>query len=121
MIRIALAVRSDEEAKTSEQTWYSENFAAIRERSEALGLPLQDFTRNRVLATRRLAHKLVSEHPEVGPNERVVLDCTDIEVISTPYVDELLHAWPRAAWVHTNRDVQETIDLVRDRKNLPDD
>ncbi len=69
--------------------------------------------RSRVVGTRSLARQFVAEHAaEVNPALAVYIDCRGVEVITSPWIEEVLDAWPYATAMGANEDVSDTWAMV---------
>lgn len=69
-----------------------------------------DVSRHRVFGGRHHAHKVAAGLPDAA----VALDFAEVEVATTPFLDELLKLRPRDTWEGMNEDVAESAALVRE-------
>lgn len=70
--------------------------------------------RYRVLGTRSLADRVIAANPSVPCD--VVLDASGVEVASTPFLTQLLNAWPDARMVNANEDVRNSWGMAVERR-----
>ena len=71
-----------------------------------------DFSYRRVFGTRELARKVASKLPA---NREVDLDCSRVEVASTPFIHELLKHRPGVRFRMMNKDLAASLALVLER------
>lgn len=71
-----------------------------------------DFSYRRVFGTRELARKVASKLPA---SSEVELDCSRVEVVSTPFIHELLIHRPGVRFRMMNQDVAASLALVLER------
>lgn len=65
-----------------------------------------------VVGTRRRARELIEAHPGITADQVVTLDASEIEVAGSPFLSELLKAWPLAQLDGANEDVRATWEIV---------
>lgn len=66
----------------------------------------------KALGTRSLGQRIVAEHPNVNARIAVYLRVDGVRVMTSPVIDELLRAWPKATLAGANEDLLDTWDLV---------
>jgi len=91
---------------------------AIRNVAEQYGLLDTDV--GAVLSTRQQAKALLWDNRSVDPTKQVFLDCTDVEIATASFFDELLKAWPHARISGASEDVALTFRIVIDHRGRPD-
>lgn len=107
--RLSLAEKQSYEAFEAE---LRSKLPHLAERLKHLGVDHRtDF--GAVLGTRSWALDFIAAHPEVSGS--IELDCSAVEVLSSPVVFELLKAWPEATFVNANEDVAGSVAIVRER------
>lgn len=74
------------------------------------GLPLT-ITQHRILATRDLARSVL----DLLPSGAIVLDCSDVEVMSPSFIHELRTARADLTFTDMNEDAQASLDLVEEQ------
>lgn len=75
----------------------------------------QSATQSKPFRLGRLARELVAAHPEV--DGLVQIDCMWAEVLTIPYVGELLSAWPEATFFNCNEEAVTSVTIVRQRRD----
>lgn len=85
-----------------------EKLPGLAQRAREMGIP-EDAKPHILLATRQLADRLVEEWEGDPP---LVLDFTDVEMASPPFVHQLRLAWPDVAAACMSEDVAATWALV---------
>lgn len=76
--------------------------------------PIIDLTPwgEKVIGTRTIARKVVAAYPSVRSDLAVYVDCRRLRVMSSPFIHELLDAWPHATPVGACEDVAEAWQIV---------
>lgn len=69
-----------------------------------------------VVGTRQSARDLIDAHPEITNEQVVTLDASEVEVASSPFLSELLKAWPLAQLDGANDDVRATWEIVLEHR-----
>lgn len=69
-----------------------------------------------VVGTRRCARDLIDAHPEITNEQAVTLDASEVEVATSPFLSELLNAWPLAQLDGANEDVRATWEIVLEHR-----
>jgi hypothetical protein len=70
----------------------------------------------RVCASRRHARELIEQRPSQSPSGAIYVRLDKVEVVTSPFVAELLDAWPCATPVGANEDVCATWRTVAERR-----
>jgi hypothetical protein len=65
-----------------------------------------------VLGTRSLGQRIVAEHSNVNARIAVYLRVDGVRVMTSPVIDELLTAWPRATLLGADKDLLDTWEMV---------
>jgi hypothetical protein len=89
-------------------------------RAEEMGIDVDHPKDQTIFATRTLAREVLAARSDVSPTGAVYIDCRRIRAMSSPFIDELLEAWPLAQPLGAVREVQDDWDFVvkwrKDRK-----